>query len=223
MPDVNVGSPQTNTTPSKPQGTHWKSIIIGIIIGSVIIGIVTIAFYLYLNKPKEEISSKQTATPKTSIPSSKTTKETEIEPSAQKSKTAGWKIHKGNLISIEFKIPTNYTAEEKDGVVLEINKVNTKILVKDSSDKLFLTFTKNFLGGFGSSDLELIDEQDITIDTYKTKQYFYHHENIEPAEYTMIIQMKINNEPFFIDASLNKNDTAKREIINNILATVDFK
>jgi len=186
----------------------------------VVAGLIVAAYwFLVLNKSSNN-SDITTPVPKpqvnTATPSS--------TPSAEKDETTDWKTFKSGNIPIEFKTPNSLTVSENDGLISNGEKINIGISVTGFSDEKALTFTKNFLGGFGSPNFEQLESNKITIDKYEVEQTINHDTNIQPDEYTMIIfiDMEGDTYPFTITATYDKNDSEKRDTINKILSTIKF-
>lgn len=102
----------TQSTPSQPitQGINWKSIIIGVIIGTIVFGGGGFLVYNAYQPEKEEPVQTTTTTPKTATPSSKTApKEEKPKP---KDETADWKVYKDS--EIQFRYPSNWKLTERN-------------------------------------------------------------------------------------------------------------
>ena len=78
---------------SKPKGINWKTVLIGVVIGTVLVGL-GVAIY-FLLQPKPEPTS--TATTKQATPSAKI-----ATPSAQKDETAEWKVYRTSTFTIKY-------------------------------------------------------------------------------------------------------------------------
>ncbi len=96
MPDENVASPQPSPTPT-PKVINWKTILIRVVIGAVLLGG---GGYLVYNayQPKKEEPAQTTTTTKTATPSATT--------QTSKDETADWKTYTGSQIS--FKYPPSW-------------------------------------------------------------------------------------------------------------------
>ena len=101
------------------------------------------------------------------------------EPQVRGDETADWETYKGKLINVSFKIPPDWTVEEKDGLIHNGEKINTSITISDKTKNTnSLSITQNFFGGFsGISLIEPLTE-DIQISGIKAEKNYF--KNFDP-------------------------------------------
>jgi len=125
----------------KKKRISWKNIVIGVIVGTVLIGGVLGGWFWYqlnqINKASSN-SSTQTTTNKTASPSAK-----KATSSANLNETAGWKTlttvtresnseiyEHTSTINFSFKYPSNYKIINDDGVMIVTNDQNYQLQLK---------------------------------------------------------------------------------------------
>ena len=194
---------------SEQKKIDWKSVLIGAVIGAILVGLAVLIFLLLQPKSEE--------TTPTTVPKTATT-------SAKKDGTSAWKTYQGRLISVEFKIPKDFTVTEKDGSMDEGVKINTTITIEGFDNNGFLTIYKGFMGGFGGERVEMVESKEIIIDGVKVNQTFTHDPKVHPEIWAMLIFISQGSpESVVINASFDTNDLDARETIDKILSTIDFK
>jgi len=99
MPDENVAVPQPSPTP-KPQVINWKNIVIGVVIGTVLLGV---GGYLIYNAYQPKSSEPTVTATKKATPSAKP-----ATPSAQKDETADWDTFEDKILSYSVKYPMGW-------------------------------------------------------------------------------------------------------------------
>lgn len=155
MPDENVASPQPSPSPLT-KGINWKTIIIGVVIGAILLGIGGFLVYNAYQPKKEE--------PTVTTTKKVTSSAKPATPSAQKDETADWKVYTHKADGIKFKYPQDWkednsgsdaiyfkgsseTGIEPDGAKIEYSgKVSYTTSLKDYIDKNTID-SKNFEGG----------------------------------------------------------------------------
>ena len=115
-----------------------STVIVGLVILVLIFAVTTIFFFLQTQKDKTPSPANQVKQPISSPTSSPGT--------SNDDETANWETYTGKLINVSFKVPPNWSVEEKDGVLYQGEKVNTSIRVTGSEGGF--TFTKNVFRGF---------------------------------------------------------------------------
>ena len=80
---------------------NWKSVLIGVILGALLVGIIGFTFWYFTRSKESENSSTNTTKTSTSL--------------AKKDETADWKTYKGETILVSFKIPPNFSVKDQKG------------------------------------------------------------------------------------------------------------
>jgi|SRR3990167_9253230 len=104
MPDANVVSPQPSPIPS-PKAINWKTILIGVVIGAVLLGV---GGYLVYNayQPKKEEPAQTTTTTKTATPSATTPTTATHDWQTIKGEISKWQA--SGIYGFEFKAPKEF-------------------------------------------------------------------------------------------------------------------
>jgi len=140
---------------------NWKSVLIGVVIGAIIVLLVGFGFW-YFTRPKEETSSTKT---KTSTSSAKTS-----TPSASVDETAGWKTYANTTDKYSIKYPPTVNLAEKQPAFFESADYKRQLI--ESCPPIMLKGWTAKIEGFGNEgtvykleDLEKFENENNTTGT----------------------------------------------------------
>lgn len=226
---------QEDQTPQSAPQVHPTSekilsvpkVILTVVLISVAVAIITVVYWFFVLGKSEpaSIGPTKVSTPsaKFSTPSAQTDPKSEKqtqdsgEPD-QKSKTVNWKTYTGKFIKATFKYPPTWVVAEALGVNTGEGLVNTKISLSDSANGRAFFITENFLGGF--TGLQQTSEKNITIDGVATKKTYLEDELGGGIQ--VHIQLEKDGKNYFLIGSWADEDLGADEIIDQILATLEF-